>query len=560
MRSEFCTLFDRHYLPRGLVLYRSLARLGLDFGLRVFCMDSTTVDVLAKMALPGLDPVSLGELEEFDRDLLAVKPSRSQVEYCWTATPSVCLAALAREPHLEGITYLDADLAFHGDPGLLFDEIGDRSTAIVPHRYAPQWRHFEEVSGVYNVEWVTFRRDADGLEALTWWRERCLEWCYARFEDGKYGDQKYLDDWPTRFQGVHVLEHPGGGLAPWNVEMVELWRDPAKDSVMVDDVPLVFFHHHGLRLIGGSEVVRRVGALAGAYGVTPRPGGGKLVWRSSYPIAGPQRELLWEPYLRGLATAYEDIRRVDPEFDDGFTAPAPREIVRVARTRARRAPARLRASLASRRARLDWSDEQVAGQMVRLADEELQLETPVAPFRVFVAAMRDLVATGELPKSCPFLDLGCGVGGYGDMLEREFPGVCLYEGWDASPAVIEAARRRRSERPFRVASLLEDEIPARFEIVLASALLDVMLEFERALDLLLASPAPHILLHRQRITWDRTHVDRAPGYIGQTTYRSYVTYADLESAAVRNCRRIARTYHVEGDVHTFLLERVDDRG
>ncbi len=165
-------------------------------------------------------------LEASDGDLLAVKQSRSRVEYCWTATPSVCLAALDREPHLEGITYLDADLAFHGDPGLLFDEIGDCSTAIVPHRYAPPWRHFEEMSGVYNVEWITFRRDPNGLEALTWWRERCLEWCYDRFEDGRYGDQKYLDDWPTRFRGVHVLEHLGGGLAPWNVEVVDLWRDP----------------------------------------------------------------------------------------------------------------------------------------------------------------------------------------------------------------------------------------------------------------------------------------------------------------------------------------------
>ena len=152
-------------------------------------------------------------------------------------------------------------------------------------------------------------------------------------------------------------------------------------------MPLVFFHHHGLRLIGGSEVIRRVGLRAGAYGLTPIPSGGNLVWRSTYPIAGPQRELIWQPYLRALAAAYEDIRRVHPEFDEGFTAPAPREIARVARGRARRAPARVHASLARRRAGLDWSDEEVAAQMVKLADEELRLEVPVAPFRVFLAAI-----------------------------------------------------------------------------------------------------------------------------------------------------------------------------
>ena len=77
----------------------------------------------------------------------------------------------------------------------------------------------------YNVEWVTFRRDPDGLEALNWWHDRCIEWCYQRAEDGKMGDQKYLDDWLVRFERVHVVRHPGAGLAPWNVKAHRLGED-----------------------------------------------------------------------------------------------------------------------------------------------------------------------------------------------------------------------------------------------------------------------------------------------------------------------------------------------
>ena len=80
---------------------------------------------------------------------------------------------------------------------------------------------------------------------MNWWRERCLEWCHDRVEDGRFADQKYLDDWPTRFRSVVVLQHKGAGLAPWNVSGSEL-RDEA-GNVLVDNQPLIFYHFHHLR-------------------------------------------------------------------------------------------------------------------------------------------------------------------------------------------------------------------------------------------------------------------------------------------------------------------------
>ena len=69
-----------------------------------------------------------------------------------------------------------------------------------------------------------FKNDRSGREALEWWRERCLEWCYNRHEDGKFGDQKYLDDWVERFKNVRVINNIGVGVAPWNVNSYELIR------------------------------------------------------------------------------------------------------------------------------------------------------------------------------------------------------------------------------------------------------------------------------------------------------------------------------------------------
>lgn len=315
VRNEFCTLFDLNYLARGLVLYDSLARTCTDFRLRVFCMDDSTKRLLDALALPHLTAIALRELEEHDPGLLAVKPQRTQGEYCWTSTPAICRFALEREPGLGGITYLDADLMFFRDPGPVFDELGDASVLVTPHRYAPRWQHNEAASGIYNVQFVTFRRDERGLGALHWWHARCLEWCYDRVEDGKFGDQKYLDDWPERFAGVHVLQHPGGGLAPWNAGRYALAAAPG-GGVLVDGAELVFHHYHGLRLLAPGNRARAAALLL--RDVRRTPGVPPLLWSSAYPLGRAERSLVWDPYLRRLEQQIARVQSLDAGFDGGL--------------------------------------------------------------------------------------------------------------------------------------------------------------------------------------------------------------------------------------------------
>ena len=241
---HYCTLFDRNYLFKGLSLHRSLEAVGGDFALHVLCMDDVVFDILERMKLPNVRAIRHADFA--DAALLAVRPQRNIAEYCWTCTASLALYVFEHQPDVELVTYLDADMCFFSSPEPLFAELGGDSILILEHRFAPRFAHFAE-SGKYNVEWLSFRRDENGLRCLRWWRERCIEWCYDRLEDGRYGDQKYLDDWPVRFPGVRVSRNIGAGVAPWNFSNYRV--ETRGDAVLVDGEQLVFYHFHGLRLV-----------------------------------------------------------------------------------------------------------------------------------------------------------------------------------------------------------------------------------------------------------------------------------------------------------------------
>jgi hypothetical protein len=116
---------------------------------------------------------------------------------------------------------------------------------------------------------MVFKNDEKGKLVLKWWRDRCIEWCYARHEDGKFGDQKYLDDWLTRFEGVHSLQNLGGGVAPWNLEQYEFVNENGRlkgiELTSGNKFDLIFYHFHSLKLYK-----YRISLITSeSYGVTP---------------------------------------------------------------------------------------------------------------------------------------------------------------------------------------------------------------------------------------------------------------------------------------------------
>ena len=243
---HFCTYFDSNFINRGLTLYQSLERFCLNFQLYVLCLDESCFQILQQLGLPSMTLISLQDFEKDDSELQGAKHNRTKIEYYFTCTPSLPLYVFKNFGGVDIITYLDADLLCFANPEPIYEEFGQHSIAIVSHRFAPYSKRLE-IRGIYNVGYLSFKRNDDAFECLNWWRQQCIKWCYDRLEDGRFADQKYLDDWPTRFKGVVVLQHKGVNLAPWNLDNYQIVSN-AK-GIWVDEQPLVFFHFHGLRKI-----------------------------------------------------------------------------------------------------------------------------------------------------------------------------------------------------------------------------------------------------------------------------------------------------------------------
>lgn len=233
--ENYVTLFNAKFLPQGLALHASMMRVKHSFRLWVLCIDSECFSILNSLNLPN---VALLKLEDYENpELLGVKAGRSVGEYCWTLTPFVPGFVFDTDSSINRVTYLDADLWFRKSPEPIFTEFEEskKHVLITSHGYAPEYDQ-SQTSGEFCVQFMTFRNTAEANLVRESWAKQCVKWCYARQEDGKFGDQKYLDAWPVNFSSqVHVMRNLGWALAPWNAI-----RFPYGEAI--------FHHFQGFRL------------------------------------------------------------------------------------------------------------------------------------------------------------------------------------------------------------------------------------------------------------------------------------------------------------------------
>ena len=110
------------------------------------------------------------------------------------------------------------------------------------------------------------------------------------------GDQKYLDSWPADFGAVHILQHVGGGVAPWNFGQYE-FRKNGDGLILVDGVPLIFYHFHQFQILSNGRFNRISGA---------------------YKRLGREPESVYVEYEEAISRTLENVRQIRPGFSAGI--------------------------------------------------------------------------------------------------------------------------------------------------------------------------------------------------------------------------------------------------
>lgn len=284
----FCTYFDKNYLLKGLALHSSLLKYNPQAELWILCMDTYTKKILDELELKGVTTIALVDFE--DKELLKAKKTRSLVEYYWTCTPSLPLFIFRNNLAIGKVIYLDADIYFYSSINPAFKELGNKSILTVEHRLPKRQKSRIKTLGRFNVGFQIFNRDSESLKCLERWRKQCLKWCYWRVEDGKLGDQLYLDEWPNLYKSLVISQNLGINAAPWNITQFKISE---KDGyVYINNDRLICYHFEKYGIISENN----------------------FEYSSCYRLSRSLIEYVYKPYEEEIKTQIKLIKSIDKEF------------------------------------------------------------------------------------------------------------------------------------------------------------------------------------------------------------------------------------------------------
>lgn len=296
-KYHFSMILSEQHLFKAIPMYISLRQYCKSFKLFILCMNESVYAILNKIGFKDIILIPIKYLEDNNFELLKAKSNRSFHEYCWTLKPIFLYYIMNQYDKAKYYAHVDADLFFFSNIDNVFDENPNASIFLTHHRNSEEFKHYYELSGIYNTGFVGFRNNNEARVAVRLWGDRCLKKCTMEYDtvDKTFGDQRYVEDWVDIFKNVHVVNSIGANVAFWNIKNYKVSK--RYNNVYINETPLIFYHFSSVVILGPREF-----DLCSFYHIDDE---NILVY-------------IYDPYIRLLSNGIEGMKKEFPWFNIGF--------------------------------------------------------------------------------------------------------------------------------------------------------------------------------------------------------------------------------------------------
>lgn len=239
---NICTTVAKNYVAHARVLTESFKEHHPDGTCYTLLVDETEgyIDP-ASEPFEVVTPADLG-IEDFDRRA----ETYSVYELSMSMKPQL-LSYLLNERGMERITFVDPDIRVYDRLDRLEELAREYELVLTPQITSPIPRDGKKptdehvlLTGAYNAGLISVERGAhtDGL--LGWWSDRLKTGSVVAPELGHFGDQRWMDLFPSLMPSCYILRDPGYNVANWNLHYRNLTVE--EDRYYVNGQPLKCFH------------------------------------------------------------------------------------------------------------------------------------------------------------------------------------------------------------------------------------------------------------------------------------------------------------------------------
>jgi len=245
VKQNFAVVISKYYASRCISLVESI--ITYDVKIYILCFDKQTSKLLDKFKNSNkVEIINYDKISNFDKTLKKIILKRKLIDKIVTSRP-VFLQYLYKKYIIKNIFLLDSDIFFFSNPKKLNKHVKGYSVAYCKHNFTKNNLELSNKYGKYNGGFVYARFNKNGLIFLKKWSLLCKKWCEFDSKDGKFSDQKYLENLSLEIKDIKILNNPEINLAPWSLEGKKIQLK--NKQIYVNNKRLIFFHFHGLRQI-----------------------------------------------------------------------------------------------------------------------------------------------------------------------------------------------------------------------------------------------------------------------------------------------------------------------